>query len=89
MLLQTPYELNIPGDAIVSLATAGVLGETYPEIDLRGSSGAPAKQEGTLKSRESGAEPSLKTLVEQVAKNAKKKIESPSYPCLERLAKTA
>ena len=80
MLLQTPYELNIPGDAIVSLATAGVLGETYPEIDLQGSSGAPAKQEGTLKSRESGAEPSLKTLVEQVAKNAKPTSCDPPIP---------
>lgn len=71
MFLQTPYELKIPEDAIVSLATAGVLGETYPEIDLRGSSGAPAGQEETLKSRESGPETSLKSLVEQVAKSAK------------------
>jgi phospholipid/cholesterol/gamma-HCH transport system substrate-binding protein len=80
MFLQTPYELKIPEDAIVSLATAGVLGETYPEIDLRGSSGAPAGQEATLQSREIGPETSLKSLVEQVAKNTKPTSCDPPTP---------
>jgi phospholipid/cholesterol/gamma-HCH transport system substrate-binding protein len=80
MFLQTPYELKIPDDAIVSLATAGVLGETYPEIDLRGSSGAPAAQEGTLKSREIGPESSFKSFVEQVAKSANPSTCDPPMP---------
>jgi phospholipid/cholesterol/gamma-HCH transport system substrate-binding protein len=80
MVLQTLDELKIPEDAIVSIATAGVLGETYAEIDLRGSSGAPSGEGATLKSRESGPEPSLKTLVEQVAKNAKPTSCDPPIP---------
>jgi phospholipid/cholesterol/gamma-HCH transport system substrate-binding protein len=80
MFLQTPYELKIPEDAIVSIATAGVLGETYAEVDLRSSSGAPAGEGGTLKSRESGPETSLKSLVEQVAKNASPTSCDPPVP---------
>ena len=80
MSLQTPYELKIPEDAIVSIATAGVLGETYLEIDLRGSSGAPAGEAGTLKSRESGPETSLESVVEQVAKRARPASCDPPVP---------
>ena len=79
MLLQTPYELKIPEDAIVSIATAGVLGETYAEIDLRGSSGAPAAEGGTL-SQESGPETSLKSVVEQFAKRARPASCDPPIP---------
>jgi ABC-type transporter Mla subunit MlaD len=39
MFISTPYELKIPADSTVSLATAGVLGETYAEIDVKGTSG--------------------------------------------------
>ncbi|HYG99446.1 MAG TPA: MCE family protein [Terriglobales bacterium] len=35
MTIDTPYDLKIPRDAIVSLETAGVLGETFANIDLR------------------------------------------------------
>jgi phospholipid/cholesterol/gamma-HCH transport system substrate-binding protein len=31
MLLNTPYELKLPTDSAVSLATAGVLGETFAQ----------------------------------------------------------
>ncbi|MBZ5652503.1 MAG: MlaD family protein [Acidobacteriia bacterium] len=80
MFLQTPYELKIPEDAVVSTATAGVLGETYAEIDLRGSSGAPAEEGGTLTSRESGPEASLESLVEQVIKSARPTSCDPPSP---------
>jgi phospholipid/cholesterol/gamma-HCH transport system substrate-binding protein len=33
MVLTPSYELKIPNDSVASLATAGVLGETYVEID--------------------------------------------------------
>jgi phospholipid/cholesterol/gamma-HCH transport system substrate-binding protein len=38
MRLRTPYELNIPNDSTVSLDTAGVLGETFAEINVLGAS---------------------------------------------------
>jgi len=41
MALSTPYHLSIPRDATVSLATAGVLGETFAEIDIRDATGEP------------------------------------------------
>jgi ABC-type transporter Mla subunit MlaD len=53
MTLQTPYELNIPNDSVVTLATAGVLGEVFPEIDIRGASGPPLQADGVLKTRTS------------------------------------
>jgi phospholipid/cholesterol/gamma-HCH transport system substrate-binding protein len=51
MLMSTPYELKIPNDSTVSLSTAGVLGETFAEIDLQGASGSPAKTGDVLKSK--------------------------------------
>lgn len=53
MFLQAPYELNIPNDSVVSLETAGVLGEVFPQIDIRGTSGPALLQDGVLKSRAS------------------------------------
>jgi phospholipid/cholesterol/gamma-HCH transport system substrate-binding protein len=50
MRLGTPYELNIPNDSTVSLETAGVLGETFAEINVLEASGAPVKNGGVLKS---------------------------------------
>ena len=52
MLLQTPYELRIPNDSIVLLSTAGLLGETYPEIEIRYASGLPLENGAVLKTRE-------------------------------------
>jgi len=51
MFLQTPYELKIPNDAIVNLETAGVLGETFADIDIRNATGPPLKDGGTLNTR--------------------------------------
>ncbi len=49
--LRTPYELNIPNDSTVFLDTAGVLGETFAEINVLGASGAPVKNGGVLKEK--------------------------------------
>jgi phospholipid/cholesterol/gamma-HCH transport system substrate-binding protein len=49
--LRTPYELNIPSDSTVSLDTAGVLGETFAEINVLGTSGTPVKNGGVLKEK--------------------------------------
>lgn len=51
MRLRTPYELNIPNDSVVSLDTAGVLGETFAEINILGASGAPVKNGEVLKEK--------------------------------------
>ena len=55
MFLQTPYELKIPNDSVVILETAGVLGEVFPEIDIRGASGPPLLTNGILKTRSNEA----------------------------------
>ncbi len=55
MFLQTPYELKIPNDSVVILETAGVLGEVFPEIDMRGASGPPLLTNGVLKTRSNEA----------------------------------
>jgi phospholipid/cholesterol/gamma-HCH transport system substrate-binding protein len=40
MVLTPSYEVKIPNDAIASLETEGVLGQTYVDIDARHASGA-------------------------------------------------
>lgn len=52
MLITTPYELKVPADSTVSLRTAGILGETYPEIDVRDKSSSPAANGAVLKAVE-------------------------------------
>lgn len=51
--VRTPYELRIPEDSVASTATAGLLGETYLEIDVSGASGPPIQSGGQLPSKES------------------------------------
>jgi phospholipid/cholesterol/gamma-HCH transport system substrate-binding protein len=52
MEIRTPYELKIPKDSVASTATAGVLGETYLEIDASAASGPPILADGQLPSKE-------------------------------------
>ena len=47
----TSYEIKIPKDSVVELATAGVLGETYVEIDTAYALGSPLEDYGYLKSK--------------------------------------
>jgi phospholipid/cholesterol/gamma-HCH transport system substrate-binding protein len=49
MLLAPSYELNIPSDSTASLETAGVLGQTYVDIDATHASGAPIASDAILK----------------------------------------
>jgi len=49
MVLTPSYELNIPNDSTATLATAGVLGETYVEIDAAHAAGAPIGTNAVLK----------------------------------------
>jgi len=50
MSLRTDYALDIPSDAVVSLASAGLLGETFAAIDVANTSGAPIGNGAVLKS---------------------------------------
>ena len=56
MVIQTPYEIQIPSDSIVTLGTEGVLGQTYAEIDARNASGPSIGDHGFLTSRETAPE---------------------------------
>ena len=49
MVLSPLYELKIPNDSIASLATAGILGETYVQIDAARASGPPLEANAVLK----------------------------------------
>jgi ABC-type transporter Mla subunit MlaD len=51
MKIDTPYELKIPRDSVVFTETAGVLGETYFEIDSSQASGTPIESGGTLQTK--------------------------------------
>lgn len=51
--LRTSYDLKVPVDAIVSLSTIGVLGDTYANIDVSSATGPLASDGAVLKSRES------------------------------------
>ena len=51
MALKTGYELNIPNDSTASLETAGVLGQTFVEIDSHTASGPPIQSGSTLKAQ--------------------------------------
>jgi ABC-type transporter Mla subunit MlaD len=51
--LDTPYELSIPDDSVVTIERAGILGDVFPEIDIRGANGPALRSGGILKTRDS------------------------------------
>jgi len=48
-VLTPSYELKIPNDSTASLTTAGIVGETYVQIDAARASGPPLEAEAVLK----------------------------------------
>ena len=58
MDVTTSYEMSIPKDSLVGLATAGILGETYVSIDVAHASGPPLENYGYLKSKPPAPSPS-------------------------------
>lgn len=73
MSLETPYKLNIPNDSVVTLETAGLLGEVFPAIDIRGASGPPLLANGELKTR-SSENPSTQDLLKRFSNIAEHKL---------------
>ena len=53
MEITTSYELRIPNDSVATIATAGLLGETYLKIDVSQASGPPVRTGSRLPSKES------------------------------------
>jgi ABC-type transporter Mla subunit MlaD len=51
MILETPYELNVPDDAVVTLESAGVLGEVFAQVNIQDAKGPPLQPGGVLKTR--------------------------------------
>jgi len=51
LLLSTPYEMQVPDDSVVLLATAGLLGDTFAEIDSRSAKGPPIRDNAVLRSQ--------------------------------------
>jgi ABC-type transporter Mla subunit MlaD len=49
MVLQTSYPLSVPDDSIVTVETAGVLGQAFAKIDIKDTSGPPLQAGGVLK----------------------------------------
>lgn len=66
LALRTPYVLAVPADATVSLASEGILGRTFVNIDVQNASAAPISQEGVLKSVPSDA-PNTEQLLQKMA----------------------
>jgi ABC-type transporter Mla subunit MlaD len=61
MVLNPQYDLNIPADSTVLLETAGVLGETFVEVDSAHASGPPIRANSVLK-----AQPTARLTTEQI-----------------------
>jgi len=72
LLLQTPYELKIPNDSVVVLQTAGLLGETFTEIDIKSARGSALEDGGTLKTREADG-PTMQQLLDCLSNLAEHK----------------
>lgn len=53
MRLDTPYDLNVPEDSVVTIETARILGEAFAEIDVHGATGSSLRSGGILKTRDS------------------------------------
>jgi len=77
--LQTPYQLNIPNDSVVTLETAGLLGEVFPEIDVRGASGPPLVANGELKTH-SSENTSAQDLLKRFSNMAEHRLCDPLVP---------
>src|SRR5262249_48910038 len=59
-------DIRIPRDALVRAGTAGVLGETYLEIDIAAASGPPVEEYGYLKTMTTGPPPSFEDLIKNI-----------------------
>jgi len=76
MVLNPPYELKIPSDATAELETAGVLGETFVEIDTRSANGPPIGPNSILKTK-----PTVTMSTEQVLQKVEEFVRGVTANC--------
>jgi len=76
MELATPYEITVPRDAIAGIATAGLLGETYVDIDTAHAAGGPSESYGYLKSRQGKPVASALDMITGLVEASKTKEDS-------------
>ena len=87
MMLQTPYPLEFPADAVTSIQQAGLLCGSFVDIDIKNAKGLPVKTGATLKSIQSKSVglvdvlDRLADIAEAQHKNEQRKTEGgPSHP---------
>lgn len=76
MTSNPPYEIKIPRDSTVSLETAGVLGETYAEINTAYASAPPLGPNAVLKT-----EPTEQMTTQQFLEFVSKILEKKNCNC--------
>jgi phospholipid/cholesterol/gamma-HCH transport system substrate-binding protein len=76
MVLNPPYELKIPNDSTVLVETAGVLGETYVDIDAASGSGPPIGANAVLKTK-----PTVQLTTEQVIEKLREVLGKKTCDC--------
>ena len=79
MVIDPPYDVEIPQDSLASLETAGVLGETYVEIDVKNASGPPVVSNSVLKTI-----PTERLTTEQILDKLGQSLHKPSCDCEDR-----
>ena len=76
MVINPPYEIKIPNDSVVSIRTAGILGEPYVNIDATAASGPAIGNNAVLKSR-----PAEQVSAEQLLERLSKDLEKKNFDC--------
>ena len=76
MVLSPTYELKIPNDSTVVLETAGVLGETFVEIDATSASGPPIGANAVLR-----AKPTVQLTPQQIIEKVGEVLRNKNCDC--------
>jgi phospholipid/cholesterol/gamma-HCH transport system substrate-binding protein len=76
MELNPPYELKIQNDSTVSLETAGILGETFIDIDAASAAGPPIGANAVLK-----AKPTVQLTTEQFIEKLSEVLQKKNCDC--------
>ena len=72
IVLSPSYDLKIPNDSVAMLSTAGILGETYINIDAVAASGPPIEANAVLKSKPT-TDLSTQQMIEKLGEYVQKK----------------
>jgi ABC-type transporter Mla subunit MlaD len=75
MRLDSRYAARIPNDSTATIATEGLLGPPYVEIDVSKASGGPVSNNGVLKGLDTGSMPALQVFLDALGEQSKKLAE--------------